>query len=369
MNKTGGQRLFQNLIFLGIFFVSLVLPLRNGLPAFKDALPAASQTLGKNPLLAAARIITGLPPAYATRYADHYEGRMNRIELYNKVLYTLLDGRTFSNVLRGNDGWLFYTDEGNMDDYQNAHPFSPADLEEIGDKLASVQKRMDNEGILFLVAVAPNKETIYPEYLPDSIQKIGGRSRLDQLLGYLEDTGSHVNVLDLRPALLEKKDEYSLYYRTDSHWNDYGAYFACMEIITPIQKEFSLTGLPEIDDYQKEYGTVSGDLAQMVPMEPMLSEATIWLHPNPGPGATLIEKTDRVITISEVADPRLPGAIIFRDSFSNQLEPFLSENFSRAVYPWSFSLDWDLIEREQPDIVIYEIAERYLHLLKNITGK
>lgn len=369
MDAPRGRGRAYHLIFFGVFLASLLLPLRNGLPTPRDALPPPSQSLASNPLLAAARSAVYLPPEYEKRYDQHYAGRQARIQLYNDVLLNVLGVRAFSTVLRGKDGWLLYTDEGNLDDYQNAHPFSPADLEEIGGKLRAVQQEMEGRGITFFVVVAPNKETIYPELVPDGIQKIGSQSRLDQLIAYLSASGSPVKLLDLRPALLAAKAEYQLYYRTDSHWNDYGAYFASAEILKAVQKDFPQVWVPAISDYRLETGQVSGDLARMLPVEPLLSETAVWLHPDPGPQARFLEKTDRVVTVSQVSSPDLPAAVIFRDSFANQLEPFLSESFSRAVYPWSFTIDRDLVDREAPDVVIYEIAERYLHLLKDINGR
>jgi alginate O-acetyltransferase complex protein AlgJ len=277
-----------------------------------------------------------------------------------------LNVSAFSNVLRGKEGWLLYTGEGNLDDYQNAHPFSATELEDIGDKLGAVQQWMDEKGITFFVVVAPNKETIYPEFVPDEINKIGDQSRLEQLAAFLKSSSHPVKLLDVRPALLARKEEFQLYYRTDSHWNDYGAYFASAEILKAVEEKFPEVRVAGIEDYRIEKGDVSGDLARMLPMEPLLSETTVWLHRYPDSQVRFPEKTDRVITISEADNPNLPRAVIFRDSFANQLEPFLSEGFSRAVYPWSFTIDQDLINREQADVVIVEIAERYLHLLKDI---
>jgi len=52
---------------------------------------------------------------------------------------------------------------------------------------------------------------------------------------------------------------------------------------------------------------------------------------------------------------------VLRDSMAIPLIPLLSENFSRAVYVSSRTLDRELIEREKPDVVIEELVERSLH--------
>ena len=57
----------------------------------------------------------------------------------------------------------------------------------------------------------------------------------------------------------------------------------------------------------------------------------------------------------------LPRAVVFRDSFSNALIPFLSENFERTLYVWDPDLLPEFVESERPDVVIQQIAERLIH--------
>ena len=65
---------------------------------------------------------------------------------------------------------------------------------------------------------------------------------------------------------------------------------------------------------------------------------------------------------SECPTAPLPNILMVHDSFYKRLEPFLSEQFSRVLFIW----DWDLnfhphvIERENPKLVIDEMAERFL---------
>jgi hypothetical protein len=80
----------------------------------------------------------------------------------------------------------------------------------------------------YLFVVAPNKNTIYPEFLPDYIRAYRGRSRLQQLREYLRTTGSPVDILDLHAALLADKPKGDLYFRQDTHWNGRG-YFTAYE--------------------------------------------------------------------------------------------------------------------------------------------
>ena len=38
----------------------------------------------------------------------------------------------------------------------------------------------------------------------------------------------------------------------------------------------------------------------------------------------------------------------------------LAESFSEVHFVWSASLDWSYIERVRPDILLFELAERFL---------
>jgi hypothetical protein len=81
--------------------------------------------------------------------------------------------------------------------------------------------------------------------------------------------------------------------------------------------------------------------------------------PTPGfkPGARWVR-----VQASESPAGEIPAAVMIRDSFAQQLHPYLSEHFRRIVYIW----DWELrfyipvIEKEKPWIVIDEMAERSL---------
>lgn len=56
---------------------------------------------------------------------------------------------------------------------------------------------------------------------------------------------------------------------------------------------------------------------------------------------------------------------MFRGSFAIELIPYLSESFSRSVYVWDDRVDFSIVDDEKPDLVILEMAERYLGELCN----
>src|SRR5262249_28073941 len=126
------------------------------------------------------------------------------------------------DVVLGRDGWLFYSGEG-----AGAEPFSGptgsfTQQELIGYQRLLEQRRdwLAQRGVGYLFVVAPNKQSIYPEYLPPGCNLGPSQHRLDQFLAHMQQH-STVAVVDLRPALREAKRLAPTYFKTDTHWNDF----------------------------------------------------------------------------------------------------------------------------------------------------
>jgi len=63
---------------------------------------------------------------------------------------------------------------------------------------------------------------------------------------------------------------------------------------------------------------------------------------------------------TEVDDPALPRAFCLRDSFMQMPYMYFGENFRRIRYQWETGFPVALIKKENPDIVIQEVTERFL---------
>jgi hypothetical protein len=56
--------------------------------------------------------------------------------------------------------------------------------------------------------------------------------------------------------------------------------------------------------------------------------------------------------------------LVFHDSFTTALVPFIKESFGETVFIWKPNFNKTLIEKEKPDIVLQIVVERNLELLK-----
>jgi hypothetical protein len=172
--------------------------------------------------------------------------------------------------------------------------------------------------------------------------------------------------------------KYPLYWRTDTHWTRMGAFLACKATIDTLRRWFPRIPEVNLSDFKlKNRFRNGGDLAKMVGMaqdvlevQPVLKPKHIGVvKPVSMPisyqsSYTIKEDSDHRLLIMETGNQKLPKAVMFRDSFANELVPLLSEHFSRIVYRWhflkTFHFDIDLIDQESPDVVIYQVVERSL---------
>ena len=70
----------------------------------------------------------------------------------------------------GKDGWLFYNNQNDGDplaQYKGKCLFSNEELELIADNLSVTQVNLAKEGREFVLFIAPNKERVYSEYMPE----------------------------------------------------------------------------------------------------------------------------------------------------------------------------------------------------------
>src|SRR5690606_2285926 len=118
--------------------------------------------------------------------------------------------------------------------------FSDEELEYWRVTLEARRDYLAEYGIPYVFTVAPRKSLIYPENLPASVQNRLRESKLEQLLNYLS-VNSDILVVDLVTALRKAKQVRQgpeLYFKTDGHWNAYGAYWAYYTIFEQIAALF-----------------------------------------------------------------------------------------------------------------------------------
>src|SRR5471032_3178805 len=160
---------------------------------------------------------------------------------------------------------------------------------------------------------------IYGEEMPATLTRLGELSRTDQLFTALQDTGLAV---DVRTELFDAKTRERVYQQTDTHWNERGALPAYQRIIAAVRARVPRTPAAWTrDDFTPAERTIEGlDLAGMMGLTRVLREVDLTLVPKRTRRARVIEPAGGKPTdeegrlVTEIDDPSLPRAVIFRDS-------------------------------------------------------
>lgn len=292
------------------------------------------------------------------------------VRLHGELKVNLLGTTANPSVLLGRDGWLFLAGERSMDFHRGAEKLSASELAKWVDTLEGERQWLEGKGIRYLVAIAPAAQTIYPEYLPSDIAPEASETATDQLIGALRAKSS-VEVVDLRLALRAGKGIARLYHRTDTHWNLAGSLLGARAICERLG-ETDAASLPPALGAVASVEAREGDLARMLGLSGVLVDDDIL------PAAPIGEVRDEsgavVSWVSRDIKARPdfatigrsggPSAVLFRDSFGEALIPWLGMYFSRAAWRWTYAFDRGMIDREQPDVVIRQFAERKLMTIK-----
>ncbi|MCC2668394.1 MAG: hypothetical protein K0Q72_865 [Armatimonadetes bacterium] len=315
----------------------------------------------------------GAPPRKELRdwFAQHFAFRDVLMHWHSKLKVQAFGTSSSSRVVLGKDRWLYLANEGCVEDYRGTRPFTNAELEHWRKMLEERHDWLAARGCRYVFFVAPNKHHIYPEYMPDALRPASTVSRQDQLLAYMK-AHSHVPMLDVRPALLAAKSTGRLYHQTDSHWNDLGAAVAEGVIAGKLAEWFPGVRPNPRDRYQVAHeDQPGGDLARFLVLQDEYREDALTLNASPPSQVRIVSETPRakgpgveIAFNTRAATVRpagaIPRAVVFCDSFSGALAPFLGEHFGRAVFEWSHHLNKELIETEKPQVVIEECVEHRL---------
>ncbi len=305
--------------------------------------------------------------------SDNMRWRQDLIAMYGSLRLKLGD-QVFNKVVVGRDGWFFYTGEFSIPDYQNSAPFSKKKLQLFQQALDQLNSDLEKQGKTLLVVIAPNKSTVYARYMPPEIPVLGERSRLDQFTEYMRQHGS-TRVIDLRQALISASQEHDVYYKVDTHWNDMGAYYAYREILDALSSRDPRLRSHPLSDFEYTFMqyNINPDLPRALGL-PVFAEPRWKLTPRfPVQELTVVGRitvsSNRELLTLEGTDKNLPSLLVYHDSFYaayGGLSHLIEPNFRRTITvpfvaePGIWSLDW--IQKEDPDIVIIEVVERYLNL-------
>jgi len=319
------------------------------------------------------------PYPLKAEYEPEWDEEQNEKNVPENMLYINSPTAIERGVYIGYNDWYYYYDT--IADYTGRNLMSDGELLRW---LNTYQKQYDyckQNGIEYYLTFAPNKNTIYPEYMHESYTR-AEYTRMDQLVEYIK-ANSDIPVIEVKDDLLEAKaadPDTFLYHRLDTHWNQHAGFIAVNAILEELQTKFPTLELLKEDEYRVDYmETYMKDQAWYIGYYDSFYQEAPQYTPINGWQAELLEIDDTMFGqcnfayvwpdgyqecnhVSVFTNPQkadAPSVVMFRDSFAIPMIHFMTEAFSDISFYWS---DFDIIKLRlaEPDVVIVEIAERNL---------
>lgn len=297
-------------------------------------------------------------------------------------------------VIVGKQHWLFLGNayEQTLNQYTGSNQPKPEDMQKMVEYFTKMQLDAKKQGVPFVAVVAPDKQDIYPEYLPSYMGRRSTNTRLDQLDKLLPKAG--INFIDLRSAVMTGKSQFTsrfgdIYMAGDSHWNSVGAYLGFQAIAKYANTHLNLDLDLDLDLHPVNFIaniTYNTDLTKMLQLSNIASNA-----PLPDPKSVNLEIISRNLDGNTQKFPafefensaRLKGnpyetinlkqhnrdtVLLIGDSFSNALRCYFQDYFYDTVNIQNSSRNYNLkalIQMYHPKLIVYEIVERNLAGLPN----
>jgi len=281
-------------------------------------------------------------------------------------------------IVQGKDGWLFLGNGYNsvVKKSLGEEVMSADLLKNWNLKFTKLQSSLSSKNIQFCIAVVPNKHTIYSEHLPNGLvaRPVTNYSMIMEL--------NHLNLVDLKKKYLEnKKPSPLLYYKSDSHWSEYGAFLAYQEICNSIgiSNENQIDIRPnqfEQSEYRYGYGLAN--------MQGLIGKVNDYKQFNAHDKKALSDnvtfksfntkdlyqpishnykfKQGIKISVNNKEAKNEKTVLIVGDSFRSRIAPYMNQTFSEIHYlHWHDFEATDImntVNKLNPDIVIYQVVER-----------
>lgn len=278
----------------------------------------------------------------------------NKLIAFNSELTSLLTGGTYmesTQVLLGKNNWLFYKTELDghpLWDYMGINHFTDDELAAIAANLVSMRDGFNERGVDFYVTALPNKEIIYEEYMPDTVARVDTVSRAEQLADYIWDNTDLVYVYP-KQALLDAKAEGQIYYQTDTHWNQKGAFVGMQQLM----HEAYGVEAKDLDSVSFDITShdLAGDLAVIGGVADKYNIDTTYVFD--------ADTADKAQYRDEVA-------LVVGDSFSGFLST-IAKGYYKEVH-WIYTKDFtmSMLDEYDADVVIWESVERYMETFLNV---
>ena len=296
----------------------------------------------------------------------------SEIDPYDDSFYPpkLLNGE----VLEGRSNWL-YLFHINIENFLGKNNIKEEEIKNYVDvyqKLTNKASELDKK---LLFVVFPEKEEVYPEYMP-TFDIVDETEKVLKVRNYIKEN-TNINYIYPKEELLDAKNKYRVYYKYDTHYNKLGAFVGLNAIHSALNQD-------EISNYDykitKKKETIK-DLLIMANKNPdsynddfdydieyknnVNVEEIFELNTN---ATTLIES---LCKIYKSDSPNREKMFYIGDSFRFNIMEMLAKDYAESVF-----CDYKMIDNKtildkvkDSDVIIVENVERFEEILMQKNAK
>ena len=277
-----------------------------------------------------------------------------------KSLDTYLAPKIYNNAtIEGRDKWLFLAIENSLEDYLGTNLLSNQQMDDYVNAMDRLQGICDVQGKQLYFMIAPNKEQVYAEYMP-SYTIESSYKRVQYLMDYIH-ANSEVNIIYPFEELVAEKEDFQLYYKNDTHWNNAGAFIGVQALYRMMGVE--TMGLSEIEVEQIAFE--HGDLVSMGNLN--LSDYTGDINYQVKYKTQAVFESeqgnqfDALLYHSVTPSAEPCNFVMIGDSFKANMSQYLVRDFSDCTFCHMQNIsDPALADAlEKADIIVIESVERY----------
>lgn len=365
-----------------IFVVMLIFPTLQSIFHFSEPEYMTTENRALTPMPSLAlKELSKFPPLFDAHYTDYFPYRKKLTRSFFKRQLKMHQS-PISTIIFGEESFLFSGKE-ELSLYEGNYDFCEEERKATAEELLFRYNYLKKKGIQFYVYITPTSFEVYPEMLPAHIKR-AKKTDTDLFCELMRDEYPQIPFIYLKDSLISQKEKGLLYFKNDNHWSDLGGFCGASSVAHMIRKDF-----PNLPQYKWEDFTgdtthmMIGNLVESINIVnytdcfvedvrynntvlnrdfPQCQSLPKAGYPAP-PGFAYPESYE---SRHSTGCDSLPDVFFVRDSYVVFQENFLKYHFNKSVYifdAWQYARNFDLIEKEQPDIVILEIYEPHIRNL------
>lgn len=280
--------------------------------------------------------------------------------------------------------WIGYENQGfyykMIPDFTHTNRMSDELMANVTKRYAERVEKLKTvgDGCEMIFLLVPASMTMYPELVPEEVATPGeGESRFDQLAAALTEAGA--KVVDMRSTFSERKnDALPLYFNYDSHWTDYAAYLAYVDLYDYISDRYPDAAPKTFDQFEWKWSYYTrGDMPWYFDIDQggLIYEYTferfgtfdhpavraITRYPEKGWSVAYPAFSGEIQNGGTYNTHRenLPDIMVMRNSYGSYLYELMVDRSDKAfILPsFSYAFNYAQIKKNDPDYLIYILSE------------